>query len=289
MRLGFHISIAGGLSRVIPRALKTGCDTIQIFSGNPRGWKRRSLEGEEVETFHADLSQTEITPVFVHASYLINLASPDAVLYSRSIASLGDELSRAYRLGAQFVIVHVGNRLNTEESLAMNRIAAAVNHVFRKADNSVRLLLENTAGQGTEVGFTFRQLAGIVELIDEKERLGFCLDTAHAFAAGYDLSAFVGLDRLIREIEVSVGLDSLKALHLNDSRAGLGSRVDRHWHIGEGGIGMPGFLNILSHPVLAALPGIMETPRERDADDLKNMKVMRSLIRQCGSDCPLLK
>lgn len=279
MRLGFHISIAGGFSRVIPRALRTGCETIQIFSGNPRSWKKKPFDPKEVQNFQETLSQTSIAPLFIHAPYLLNLASPNQELHTRSIDCLGNELNQAYRLGARFVIVHVGNKLHLKESEALDRVAMAINHAFQMVDNPVQLLLENTAGQGTEIGFKFSQLKAIVDQVDKKERIGVCLDTAHAFEAGYDLSTLIGLNRMLDEFDAFLGLDRLKALHLNDSRTSFGSRVDRHWHIGEGKIGLSGFMNIVNHPVLFHLPGIMETPSKEDADDLRNMEIMRSLIR----------
>ncbi|MCD6353418.1 MAG: deoxyribonuclease IV [Proteobacteria bacterium] len=279
MRFGFHISIAGGFPRVIPRALRTGCETMQIFSGNPRAWKKKPFNPEEAQNFQEALSQTSIAPLFIHAPYLLNLASPSEELYTRSIDCLVDELNKAYRLGARSVIVHVGNKLRLKEPEALDRVARAINLAFRRANNSIQLLLENTAGQGTEIGFKFSQLKTIVDQVDEKERIGICLDTAHAFEAGYDLSTSTGLNQMMDEFDTLLGLDRLKALHLNDSRTSFGSRVDRHWHIGKGEIGLSGFLHIVNHPALIHLPGIMETPRKEDADDLRNMEIMRSLIR----------
>jgi len=278
MRLGFHISIAGGFSRVVPRALKNGCEVVQFFSRNPRAWTDGSLKPNEVESFRKALSQTAITPLFLHAPYLLNLASPSPELYARSITYLCEELQRAQVLGAQFVIAHVGNRLNNTEPIALERISRAIDSSFTAVDNSVQLLLENTAGQGTEVGYQFNQLQSILEQLQDKRRVGICLDIAHAFEAGYDLSTSKGLDRLLDEFDTLIGLDKLKVLHLNDSRSKSGSRVDRHWHIGEGEIGLSGFRNIVNHPALIHLPGIMETPRKTDDDDQKNMAVMRSLI-----------
>jgi len=277
MRLGFHISIAGGFSRVVPRALNIGCEAIQIFSRNPRAWTYGSLKPDEVACFRKALSQTDISPVFLHAPYLLNLASPNPELYARSVTYLGDELQRAQTLGAHFVIVHVGNRLNTPEAKALERISRAIDSVFSGVNNSVHLLLENTAGQGTEMGCQVAQLKAILEQIQEERRVGICLDIAHAFQAGYDITS-KGLDRLVHDFDTLIGLDKLKLLHLNDSRSKSGSRVDRHWHIGEGEIGIAGFRNIVNHPALMHLPGIMETPRKTDADDLRNMAVIRTLM-----------
>jgi deoxyribonuclease-4 len=278
MRLGFHISIAGGLSRVVPRALRLGCETIQFFSRNPRAWRDSLVPRDEIERFKEALAKTDIFPVFLHTPYLLNLASQDQDLYARSISYLGDELEQAARMGASFVIVHSGNKLKSEEKEALKRVAQAINSAFAKANNSVQLLLENTAGQGTEIGYKLSHFQEIITQVEDRDRVGICLDTAHAFTAGYDLAAAQGLDHMVEEFDALLGLAKLKALHLNDSKAPFGSKKDRHWHIGKGDIGRSGFSKIINHPKLAHLPGIMETPRKTDADDRRNMKVMRSLI-----------
>ena len=278
MRLGFHISIAGGLSRVVPRALKLGCETIQFFSRNPRAWRDSVIHQDEIQKFKKALVQTDIFPVFLHTPYLLNLASQDQELYARSISYLGDELKQAERIGASFVIVHGGNKLGREEKEALQRVAQAINNAFAKANNAVHLLLENTAGQGTEIGYKFSHFQEIITQVEDRDRIGICLDTAHAFTAGYDLADAQGLDRMIEEFDALVGLAKLKALHLNDSKTPFGSRKDRHCHIGKGDIGCSGFARIINHPQLAQLPGIMETPRRSDTDDCRNMKVMRSLM-----------
>lgn len=279
MRLGFHISIAGGLSRVIPRALKTGCETIQFFSRNPRAWKDSSLNPEEIKKFQDALFQTPIFPLFLHTPYLLNLASTDEELYARSINYLSEELQQAERLGAQFVIVHGGNKLKIEETEAVANVARAINAAFARVSNSVKLLLENTAGQGTEIGYKFYQFQLILNQVEHRDRIGICLDTAHAFTAGYYLSTAKGLGQMLDEFDALIGLNKLTLLHLNDSKTPFDSRKDRHWHIGQGEIGLSGFSTIINHPAFSHLPGIIETPRKSDADDIRNMKVMRSLIK----------
>jgi deoxyribonuclease IV len=278
MRLGFHISIAGGLSQVVPRALKLKCETIQFFSRNPRAWRDSLIHCEEIQKFKEALAQTDIFPVFVHTPYLLNLASQDQDLYARSISYLGDELEQAERMGASFVIVHTGNKLGSEEKEALQRVAQAINKAFAKTNNFVQLLLENTAGQGTEIGYKISHFQEIITQVKDRDRIGICLDTAHAFTAGYDLATAQGLNHMLEEFDALLGLAKLKALHLNDSKAPFGSKKDRHWHIGKGEIGRSGFSKIINHSKLAHLPGIMETPRRSDADDRRNMKVMRSLI-----------
>jgi deoxyribonuclease-4 len=279
MRFGFHISIAGGFSRVIERAERRGCETIQFFSRNPRGWAYTPLNQEDVDRFREKLSQTSLSPLFVHMPYLPNLASRDRVLHRKSLDAMQIELRRASCLGASYLIIHVGHRGHLPVDEAIRRIAEGINKSFQKVDNSVVLLLENTAGQGTEVGHTFSQLRKIIQGVDGAERLGVCLDTAHALGAGYDLSTLKGLEQTLAEFQEEIGLERLHLLHLNDTRSTLGSHVDRHWHIGEGNIGRDGFGNIINHPLLVHLPGIMETPRQDDVEDLKNMEAIRGLVR----------
>jgi deoxyribonuclease-4 len=282
MRFGFHISIAGGFSKVVERARKRGCETIQLFSRNPRGWAYSPLDQQEVNRFREDFSRSAIFPLFVHLPYLPNLASEDRDLYGKSLDALEADLGRTSSLGADYLIIHVGHRVHVSDDEAINRIAEGINEAFQKVPNSVILLLENTAGQGTEVGHRFSQLRKIIEGVAERERMGVCLDTAHAFAAGYDLSTQEGLDKTLGEFREEIGLERLRLVHLNDTRSPLGGHVDRHWHIGEGNIGLKGFGNIVNHPLLVNLPGIMETPRKDDVEDLRNMEVIRGLSRRKG-------
>ena len=263
---------------MVPRALKLGCETIQFFSRNPRAWRDSAVNQEEIKKFQEALAQTSIAPLFLHTPYLLNLASKDEGLYARSIHYLCEELTQAEQIGVGFVIVHVGNKLKNVEEEALMRVAQAINNAFAKANNSVQLLLENTAGQGTELGYKVSHFQKIITQVEDRDRIGICLDTAHAFTAGYDLATAQGLDHMIEEFDALLGLAKLKTLHLNDSKAPFGSKKDRHWHIGKGYIGRPGFSKIINHPKLVHLPGIMETPRRSDADDRRNMKVMRSLV-----------
>jgi deoxyribonuclease-4 len=282
MRFGFHISIAGGFSKVVKRATARGCQTIQVFSRNPRGWKYTPLNLGEVAKFKVDIVASGVGPVFVHMPYLPNLAAPEPELYQRSIDSLCEDLKRAETLGAPFLVTHVGNRGEMGEEEALNRVSQAINLALRQVKNAVILLLENTAGQGTEIGYQFDQIGRIISEVEDKGRVGVCLDTAHAFEAGYQLSTPEGLVATLEEFDQTIGLNRLHLLHLNDSKTPLGSRSDRHWHIGEGHIGLRGFELIVNHPHLHHLPGIMETPRREDADDLKNMEAIRRLDRTQG-------
>ncbi len=278
MRFGFHISIAGGFSRVVERARVRSCETIQFFSRNPRGWKYSPLNKKEVEEFRSSVRSAGLSPIFLHMPYLPNIASFESKFYKRSIRSMATDLQRAEQLGAQYLIIHIGHRMESSEDEAIEAVCQGINQAFQKAKNSVTLLMENTAGQGTEIGYHFDQIKKIIEGVEENERLGVCLDTAHTFEAGYDFSNKDGLERMLERFDQAVGLKRLHLLHLNDSKTPLGSRKDRHWHIGEGHIGLGGFRHLVNHPLLWHLPGIMETPRKDTVEDLKNMEVIRSLV-----------
>jgi deoxyribonuclease-4 len=210
--------------------------------------------------------------------YLPNIASLKSKFYNRSIDSIAEDLKRANQLGAQYLIIHIGHRLESSEDEAIEAVSQGINQAFEKMRNSIVLLLENTAGQGTEIGYSFDQIQKIIEEVNEHQRIGVCLDTAHTFEAGYDLSNREGLDRTLEKFDQRIGLKRLHLLHLNDSKTPLGSRKDRHWHIGEGYIGVEGFRNLVNHPLLRDFPGIMETPRKDTVEDLKNMKLIRSLV-----------
>jgi len=278
MRFGFHISIAGGFSKVAERAHARGCETIQFFSRNPRGWNYSPLNKKEVKAFRSSLQPTVLSPIFLHMPYLPNIASSKSKFYQRSIRSIITDLQRAERLGAQYLIIHIGHRMESSEDQAIEAVSQGINQAFEKVKNGVMLLTENTAGQGTEIGYTFEQINRIIEEVHEHQRMGVCLDTAHTFEAGYDLSNKKGIDQTLEKFDQTIGLKRLHLLHLNDSKTPLGSRKDRHWHIGEGHIGLEGFRHLVNHPSLRHLPGIMETPRRDTVEDLKNMKVIRSLV-----------
>ena len=278
MRFGFHISIAGGFSKVPESARVRSCETIQFFSRNPRGWKYNPLDEKEVEEFRSSIQSSNLFPIFLHMPYLPNIASRESKFYKRSIDSIATDLERAKQLGAQYLIIHIGHRLESSEDEAIEAVSQGINQAFEKVRNSVILLMENTAGQGTEIGYNFDQIKRIIENVHDHQRMGVCLDTAHSFEAGYDLSNKDGLERTLETFDQTIGLKRFHLLHLNDSKTPLGSRKDRHWHIGEGYIGLEGFRNLINHPLLRHLPGIMETPRKDTVEDLKNMEVIRSLV-----------
>jgi len=278
MRFGFHISIAGGFSKVVERAKVRKCETLQFFSRNPRGWKYGPLNPKELDEFRTSIESSSLFPIFLHLPYLPNIASRGSKFYKRSVDSIVTDLKRAEQIGAQYLIIHVGHRLNFSEEEAMEAVSQGINQAFERVKNSITLLLENTAGQGTEIGYSFEQLKRIIGGIDEEKRIGICLDAAHCFEAGYDLSRKEGIEKTLESFDRTIGMRRLHLLHLNDSKTPLGSRTDRHWHIGKGYIGKEGFRYLINHPFIRNLPGIMETPRKDTVEDLRNMRVIQSLV-----------
>jgi deoxyribonuclease-4 len=283
--------MAGGFSNVRERARAVECETMQMFSSNPRGWAVAKLDPEDVAQFRADMKDSGVSPIFVHAPYLPNLAAgrdggretgdgPGAgkVTAKRSVEALVTQAERCAALGVGYLVVHVGKALVTDEDKALARVAKNIDAVLAAAPESVTLLLENTAGMGSEVGYRFEQVAAIISRVKRHERVGMVLDTAHAFEAGYEFRTKAGLDATLREFDKLVGFSRLHLIHLNDSKTEFGSRVDRHWHIGEGKIGREGMREIVNYPLLKNLPAVMETPRESAADDLRNLKTIRSLV-----------
>ena len=278
VKLGLHLSIAGTIDRVVDRAVERGCDTLQMFSRNPRGWRSKKLGFREVESFRKKLKQSGIWPVVIHTSYLLNLASPKEDVYRKSVEALGDELRRAGELGVPYVVTHLGSHLGHGKKEGSKRIIASVNNSFSEVDNKVVLLLENTAGTRNSTGSSFEDIEYIASRIKDRERIGVCLDTAHAFAAGYDLVSRGAVEHTLQRFDETIGLKELKLVHLNDSKQGLGSRLDRHEHIGMGKIGERGFRNILKSP-LGRLPLILETPVDERRSDVENLKVVRELAK----------
>lgn len=278
VKLGLHLSIAGTIDRAVDRAVERGCDTLQMFSRNPRGWRSKELVFREVEGFRKKLKQSGIWPVIIHTPYLLNLASPKEDVFRKSVEALEDELRRAAELGVPYVVTHLGSHLGHGKKEGFKRIIASVNNSFYEVDNEVVLLLENTAGTRNSTGSSFEDIEYIASRIKDRERIGVCLDTAHAFAAGYDLVSRGAVEHTLRRFDETIGLKELKLVHLNDSKGGLGSRLDRHEHIGMGRIGERGFRNILKSP-LGRLPLILETPVDERRSDVENLKVVRELAK----------
>lgn len=274
MKFGFHISIAGGFHNVVPRATKLKCSTIQLFTRSPRSWKLKALDKQDVYDFKTMLKKSAISPVFVHTPYLLNLASCNALLFKKSINALIIDLRRSDELGAPYVVMHCGSAENAAQGIRI--MAKGINTALNRVKNRVVLLLENTAGGGNELGYRFDQLADIIVRIKQMKRIGVVLDTAHLFAAGYDLRTQQSVDHTLKEFGRIVGMKKIHLIHLNDSKTACGSRSDRHWHIGKGEIGK-GLAYVVNHPLLQHLPFIMETPRKSDKDDLRNLRAAQRL------------
>ncbi len=276
VKLGLHMSIAGSIDKVVDRALERGCDTLQMFSRNPRGWTSKELDRQEIKTFRKKLKRSGIWPVYIHTPYLMNLASPREIVYDKSVQTLKSELSRAAELGVPYIVTHLGSHLGHGRKVGFRRIIASINNSLSNVDNEVVILLENTAGTRNSTGSSFEDINAIMSGIEDRKRIGVCLDTSHAFAAGYDLISKGALEHTLQRFDRIIGLKELKLVHLNDSKGGLGSKLDRHEHIGMGKIGKTGIRNILKSP-LGRLPLILETPIDERQSDVGNLKTVREL------------
>jgi len=282
MLLGAHMSIAGGVFNAPLRGKSIGCDTIQIFVKNANRWVGKEITDEEVEKFRQAKKETGIALIFAHNSYLINLASPDDALYEKSIAAMLDELERSERLKLSFIVMHPGAHVGSGEEAGLKRIAAAINTLFKKTKGyKVKIALETTAGQKSNLGHKFEHLAAVIKAVNDKKRIRVCYDTCHTFAAGYDLRTKKAYEATFAEFDKVIGLKRICAFHLNDSVKELGSRIDRHAHIGQGHIGLSGFRLLLNAERFADVPMVLETPKGPDmAEDIANLKVLRGLIRK---------
>jgi deoxyribonuclease-4 len=279
MPFGAHMPITGGISHAFQFGECVGCDAMQIFSKNQRQWQTKPLLPEEVHAYTDEQQRTNIAPVIVHASYLINLAAPADELWHKSIAALIDELERCAMVGIPYLVFHPGSHTGSGDEPGLARIINALNRILgTDAGNGVTILLETTAGQGTALGWRFEQLATLMEHVTHPKRLGVCIDTCHIFAAGYDIrteetyhATFEAFDRLI-------GCEHIKLFHLNDSQKDLGSRVDRHQHIGKGYLGVEPFRLLVNDSRFLSLPMIIETPKGKDlAEDKENLALLRSM------------
>jgi deoxyribonuclease-4 len=292
VRIGIHTSIAGDLTGALEIANKLGCNALQIFSSSPRMWPRSSAAGgtripeADAARFRARREELGLGPLVIHDNYLINLASPERMTRVRSIQAFREEILRALTLGADFLVAHPGSAMG----VPMAQAVAAIADGFRQAARGIkfgglRILVENTSGMGSAVGSRFEELAGILNAAADLP-MGICLDTAHAFEAGFDLRGEAGLEQMLQRAESTVGLERVFVLHVNDSKTPLSSRVDRHQHVGKGKIGLEGFRRMLNHPMLSAggahgLPGrafILETPIDAPGDDRRNVRVLWKLV-----------
>ena len=288
-RLGAHMSIAGGLPRAVDRAQAARCESLQIFTKSAGQWRARPLPPDEIALFKQRVAETGIRPVVAHNSYLINLAAAMPALRQQSLASLGEEIDRAEALGLFGLVMHPGSHTTGSEQDGLRLIIQGlVQLLAERPDGKTMILLEHTAGQGTNLGHRFEHLAEIIDGVNATSRVGVCLDTCHLLTAGYDICSEEGYQTTFREFDRIVGLKRLKAFHLNDSKKPCGSRVDRHEHIGKGCLGLDPFRRLLNDPRFSQLPMLLETPkldtpesrRKSDLDpwDARNLRTLRRLI-----------
>ena len=277
-KIGFHAPIKGGLHQALVVANETGCDTVQIFSRNPRGWAAKPLTSADVALFKKVRRTTKLSPIVIHCNYLVNLAAADELMLQKSRVSFREEVVRAILLGVDYLVVHPGSARGSCEADGILTCAASIKIACRRLNlGKLRILLENTAGQGECIGHRFEHLREVMDRCSQLP-LGVCLDTAHAFTAGYDIREQDGLEVLISRIKSTVGTKNIRAIHFNDSRAAYNSRVDRHWHIGEGHIGSDALRRVAQHPKLAHAAFILETPYDDPRADVKNLNMLRSFV-----------
>ena len=297
MRIGAHMSVAGGVSRAIARAMLHGCEALQIFTKNANQWRAQPLPADEIRRFRELADQSDLTPIVSHASYLINLATAAPGLRQQSIDAFVDELDRADALGLLGVVIHPGTCTSGTEDEALALIAAAIHSTFAaRPRGRAMVLLEHTAGQGRTLGYRFEHLARIIEQLDGSPRVGVCLDTCHLLAAGYDMVSDAGYQETFASFDRLVGVSRLRVVHGNDSKKPCGSRVDRHEHVGDGCLGLEPFRRLLHDPRFAALPMLIETEKtqrsakpgtiELDPLDVKNLETLRGLRSDAGAPGP---
>jgi len=278
--LGAHMSTSGGVYSAFARGVSIGCTTMQVFVKNNNRWQARPYTDADIENYKTEEAKARVAPVVAHAAYLINLCAPDLTILKKSRTAFADELTRCEALGIKALIVHPGAHMGAGESPGIKRIAESLNLAHRQTSGfSVLSALESTAGQGSALGYRFEHLRDIIDRIEEKDRMAVCLDTCHLLAAGYDIRTQGGWEKTIGEFVDVVGIHRLVAVHVNDSKKELGSRVDRHEHIGRGKIGLEGFRALMNDPRLVDVPKILETPKSEDMhEDVENMSVLRSLV-----------
>ena len=278
--LGAHVSIAGGMEKAFERAESIGCTAMQIFTKSNRQWSAKPLKKETIKAFKQAAKESLIKNIVVHSTYLINLASPNTEVAKKSVAALIQEIKRCQQLDIRYLILHPGSHLNSGEDVALEKIAQNLDKVFKQTPDSTMILLETMAGQGSSTCYTFEQIKKIVQHSSNKRRIGVCFDTCHAFAAGYDFRTPEKYEKMWQKFDKIIGLSKLKALHINDSKKELGSRVDRHEHIGKGKIGTKGFSLIFNDERFFDIPKILETPAQTEQDYMPNMKTLKRLINQ---------
>ncbi|MDR7419498.1 MAG: deoxyribonuclease IV [Armatimonadota bacterium] len=280
MRFGAHVSISGSLDLAVDRALRIGCQCLQIFYGSPRQWRAAVYTDEVLNRFVDKRRASGLEPLIAHAAYLVNLAAPSEDYRRRSVASLLATVRGVERLDGDAAVTHLGSRLNTPRGRALRRVASGIREVLDKTARA-QILLENSAGAGGTLGASFEDLEIVLDHLHGDPRVGVCLDTAHLFAAGWDLRTPAGVDAMTAAAQRAIGWQRIRLFHLNDSRSPLGSQVDRHENIGEGEIGSDGFRAIVNHPRVQPLPGIIETPGfDRQGPDRRNLARLARLQRR---------
>ncbi len=279
MYFGAHVKSSGGVWHAIENGVELGCEAVQFFAGSPRTWAPTRYSQKDAERFRSARADSGIRFVVIHTIYLINLATPNDDYYEKSVTALVGAVQAAERLGAEAIVNHTGSHQGAGFDVGLARVRAAFTRALEQVgDSKVRVLIENTAGAGGTMGVSFEEIAAIIDAVDGAPRVGVCLDTAHLFEAGFDISTGEGLEEALADFETRIGLDRLALLHLNDSKTPLASNRDRHENIGQGEIGMEGFRRIVNHPAFAELPGIIEVPgMDNDGPDLPNMDLLRAL------------
>lgn len=280
MKLGAHTSVAGGVHLAIERSRTFGGTALQIFSKNNNRWNAPPLSEEQIVLWRKATESFPLDAIAIHDSYLINLCSPDEGTYGKSFDAFIDEHRRAGELGIRMLNFHPGAACGRERGEAIEIVAEQLNRVHEAtAELDTISVIETTAGQGSTLGYRFEEIAGIIRLVDDKQRIAVCLDTCHVFAAGYDIRTEKGYEEMMAEFDAIIGLDRLVLFHLNDSKAEFGSRVDRHEHIGKGKIGETPFRMLMADPRFSATPMVIETPKGKDLrEDIENLELLRSFI-----------
>ncbi|MEO9319285.1 MAG: deoxyribonuclease IV [Nitrososphaera sp.] len=280
-KLGVHVSAAGGIYNSVEKAKSLGCTAFQIFTRSPRGWQAKDLARADIDQFKSSLSASGIRrdAVVIHMPYLPNLSAPRGDIYEKSALSLKQEAQRASELGIPNLVIHLGSHMGAGEKQGVSQLVDALKSAadFVSSRSDLIFVLENGAGQKNRLGSSFEELRSLLDALGEPGRFGVCLDTCHAFAAGYDLRTQESVERVMEEFDRTVGLDAIRVIHLNDSKGGLGSKLDRHEDIGKGNIGSEGLAAFLGHKVCGSIPVILETPKQNEADDRRNLTAVLRL------------
>lgn len=281
MLIGAHMSISGGVFGALLEGEKIGCSTIQMFIKSSNQWQAKPLNEQEIEKFHQERKRTKIEPIIAHNSYLVNLASPDRGLLKKSKNAMSIELERCENLFIPYLVIHPGSHMGDGEKRGIKRIADSINWLLdRTPEEGVMILLETTAGQGNSIGYRFEQMAEVIKSVENKKRMGVCFDTCHAFAAGYDIRDKQTYEKTWKEFDNILGIENLRVIHMNDSKKKLGSKIDRHEHIGKGQIGLAGFKLFMNDERWKNIPKILETPKNGDKlkSDKMNLRTLRNLV-----------